>query len=76
MKKRFVSMMLVLCCLFSMAGCGGETSESAGSGDPQTSLTAEANTPDEIEPSDRSVPPTEQTKESTTEPTAIPTADH
>ena len=76
MKKRFVIMMLVLCCLFSMAGCGGETSESAGSGDPQTSLTAEANTPDEIEQSDRSVPPAEQTKESTTEPTAIPTADH
>lgn len=76
MKKRFVSMMLVLCCLFSMAGCGGETSEPAGSGNPQTSSNVEVNTPDEIEQSDRSVPPTEQTKESTTEPTAVPTTDH
>ena len=59
-----------------MAGCGGETSEPAGSGNPQTSSNVEANTPDEIEQSDRSVPPTEQTKEATTEPTAVPAADN
>ena len=76
MKKRFVSMMLVLCCLFSLAGCGGETGEPAGSGDPQTSSNVETNTPDEIEQSDSSVPPTEQTKESTTEPPAVPATDN
>ena len=76
MKKRFVSMMLVLCCLFSLAGCGGETGEPAGSGDPQTSSNVETNTPDEIEQSDSSVPPAEQTKESTTEPPAVPATDN
>ena len=34
MKKRLVSMMLGLCCLFSLVGCGGETSEQTKSDNP------------------------------------------
>ncbi len=36
MKKRLVSMMLVLCCLFSLVGCGGDTSESFETDTPPT----------------------------------------
>lgn len=37
MKKRLVSMILVLCCLFSLVGCGGETSEPVESDNPPAS---------------------------------------
>lgn len=46
MKKRLVSMILVLCCLFSLVGCGGETSEPVESDTPPVSSSVQADETD------------------------------
>ena len=46
MKKRLVSMILVRCCLFSLVGCGGETSEPVESDTPPVSSSVQADETD------------------------------
>ena len=48
MKKRLVSMMLVLCCLFSLVGCGGEASAPSVSDAPPVSSSVEADSPEVV----------------------------
>lgn len=42
MKKTLVSVMLVLCCLFSIVGCGGDTSEPVDTSIPPSSSNVQA----------------------------------
>lgn len=71
MKKRFVSAILVFCCLFGLAGCGGEASAPIQSDTPSVSQSVQPNpveSPEVTAPTKTETPGSSTTAEPSTAP--------